>query len=352
MISIRLLVVFLGIATALCCRAEDDFAYRLQAFDQIGVTVYQEEDLTTETTLTKTGEASFKFIGSINLSGLTLGQAKEAITEAYLDGWLVSPEVTVTLIKARQERVTVIGAVNAPGEIEIPQDSPLDLVTAIAGAGGLAKFADGDGIRLNRNDLTTTYSFGKLQEPGAGQILLQNGDRIDVPMNRFANTSVTIVGEIENADTFPFPLSGRLDLGTLIGKAGGLSEAADLKRATIKRGTKLMRINTGGTTLLAPGDVVTIPASLYVGKSVTVVGEVNRPGPIAFSLDGRMSILNAIGRAGGYKRLGNEEKVKITRTTKEGKQTYTLNLRKMADGEVPLFYLSPGDVISVPTRRI
>jgi len=113
-----------------------------------------------------------------------------------------------------------------------------------------------------------------------------------------------------------------------------------------------MRTNPKGPTMLQPGDVVTIPASPYVGKFITVVGQVNRPGQIDFSLTGKMSILNAVGKAGGYRRLGNEEKVKVTRDTASGKRTYILNLKKMSEGREDLFYLSPGDVVSIPARRI
>jgi len=117
--------------------------------------------------------------------------------------------VTLTLIRSREERVTVIGAVNQPGEIKIPYDSPLDLVTAIAAAGGPADFADVTKISLKRGNETESYSLNELQTQGAQQVLLKNGDRINVGLNRFSNTSITIIGQIEKASTYPFPKSGR-----------------------------------------------------------------------------------------------------------------------------------------------
>ena len=112
-----------------------------------------------------------------------------------------------------------------------------------------------------------------------------------------------------------------------------------------------MRTNPHGATSLAPGDIITIPPSRFVGKSVTVVGQVNKPGRIAFALNGQMSILNTIGQAGGYRRLANEEKVKVTRSAGGRKEVFSLNLKKMSRGEIAQFYLMPGDVISIPERR-
>ncbi len=352
MTSIRLLVAFLGLAFSAVFASAEATAYRLQPLDEIGITVYQEEeDLDKKTVITQAGEAAFTFIGSVKLAGLTLEEAELKITEAYLDGWLVSPEVTLTLIKARQGRVTVIGAVNNPGEVNIPSDSLLDLVTAIAASGGFSEFANTKEIRLSRGDATRSFVFSKLQDAGNGPVILQNGDRIDVPVNRFANTTVTIIGEISKANAYPFPLSGILDLKTLIGTAGGVTREADLGRTTIKRGAKVMAINPNGATSLAPGDIVTVPPSRFVGKTVTIVGQVNKPGPVAFALNGKMSILNAIGHAGGYRRLANEEKVTVTRRSGERKDVYSLNLKKMSRGDVAVFYLVPSDVISVPERR-
>ena len=54
-------------------------AYVLRPNDVVELSVYEEPDLTKIATILKTGEASFPLIGSVNLEGLSLGEAAEKI---------------------------------------------------------------------------------------------------------------------------------------------------------------------------------------------------------------------------------------------------------------------------------
>jgi polysaccharide export outer membrane protein len=93
--------------------------------------------------------------------------------------------------------------------------------------------------------------------------------------------------------------------------------------------------------------VVTVEASSF---PVYVSGAVLRPGKILS--DHPMTALEAIMEAGGFDETrANEKKVQIIRNNKGHMEHYTLNLKRVIDGEdnTP-FYLKPADIVHVPER--
>ena len=100
-----------------------------------------------------------------------------------------------------------------------------------------------------------------------------------------------------------FPISGKLSLDVLVASRGGLTEIADAARLTIKRDGEIFSGGLGKQIFLAPGDLVTIPPSRFAGKTVAISGKVAREGEVPFPLDGRLDLLGAITRAGGFDRL-------------------------------------------------
>ena len=63
--------------------------YRLNAGDQIRMSVFQESNLLTEVQLIQGGEASFPLNGPVNLAGQTLREAESAVTALYNADYLV-----------------------------------------------------------------------------------------------------------------------------------------------------------------------------------------------------------------------------------------------------------------------
>jgi polysaccharide export outer membrane protein len=90
-----------------------------------------------------------------------------------------------------------------------------------------------------------------------------------------------------------------------------------------------------------------------VGTRVYVTGEVNTPGEIV--VNGQISALQAISRAGGYK-LGAQKglSVLLRRDSANKPVLYSVNLESAADGRQPNedVLLQPYDIIYVPRDRI
>ena len=111
--------------------------YALGVGDKIGITVFGEEDLSMEVTLSDAGTFSYPFLGEIPVLGLTIGSLGQRITDGLLDGYLISPNVSITVIEYRP--FYIYGEVKDPGSY--PYQPGLTLQRAVALASGFTERA-------------------------------------------------------------------------------------------------------------------------------------------------------------------------------------------------------------------
>ncbi len=78
----------------------------------------------------------------------------------------------------------------------------------------------------------------------------------------------------------------------------------------------------------------------------TVIGEVRAPGSY-INYNNYLTVLEAIGRAGGVGDYGRRDKVLVVRPTEKGTKTYNLNLQDKNLLASEAYFLLPNDVIIV-----
>jgi polysaccharide export outer membrane protein len=154
--------------------------------DSVEIRVFREDELTTAGQLSADGTISMPLIGSVKLVGLTTDQAAATITARLKDGYLVRPQVSVSIEARVRRTVTVLGQAQSPGVFELPADRPLTVVEAIGMAGGATRIANvkkislkrrgGQVQQLNLKDIT----FGKATDP-----TLRDGDVLSIPESLF-----------------------------------------------------------------------------------------------------------------------------------------------------------------------
>ena len=71
-----------------------------------------------------------------------------------------------------------------------------------------------------------------------------------------------------------------------------------------------------------------------------------RPGPVP--IKGKLSVLEALAVAGGFKDFANTKNITIRRPTASGVQIIRFNYRDAVKGEGKPLYLQPGDLVIVP----
>jgi polysaccharide biosynthesis/export protein VpsN len=159
--SLRTLVVLGACALVVACGPEtaavrspgavvapDLSAYRLGIGDKVRIDVFNEPDLSLEATVDPTGRISYPLLGSIDALRKTARQLQDEITTGLAGGYLVSPDVRVTVVHYRSFYVT--GQVQRAGAY--PYVVGLTVEKAIALAGGMTNLASSRKIYLLHED--------------------------------------------------------------------------------------------------------------------------------------------------------------------------------------------------------
>lgn len=127
-----------------------DANYRLSANDLLDFRVFQEPELDGVIRVSGDGTAIFPLIGAVNVVGKTVTAATEEIKARYRDGYLVYPQVSLTVRTYAQKLFTVLGQVQKPGSYDMKGSDEITLLQAIGMAGGYTKIANPGRVTVKR----------------------------------------------------------------------------------------------------------------------------------------------------------------------------------------------------------
>lgn len=145
--------LWMGVLTqAFAQSAAEPSDYKLTANDLLDFRVFQEPELDAVIRLSGDGTASFPLVGNVLIGGKTIGEAVEILRARYKDGYLVSPQVSLTVRTYSKQRFTVLGQVQKPGAYEMQGTEAVSLLQAIGLAGGYTRIADPANITVKRRE--------------------------------------------------------------------------------------------------------------------------------------------------------------------------------------------------------
>ncbi len=124
--------------------------YILRPGDVVSIKVYQEDDLTSTSRISKDGAITMPLLGSVKVVNRSLQQATLMIQEQLGKRFLVNPQVTMNVSEFAKRRFTVLGQVQKPGTYDMPPDDAVSLLQAIATAGGYTRIANSHKIIVQR----------------------------------------------------------------------------------------------------------------------------------------------------------------------------------------------------------
>ena len=261
--------------------------YVLGPDDQIAIRALEGLDLGDKPVLIGTnGNITLPLIGRVKAAGLTVEQL-EAELASRLKAYVQDPQISVTVTEFRSQPVSVFGAVTTPGVVQLRGRKTLYEVLSMAGG--------------PRETAGSTVSIVRLQENG------------------------------------PIPLPGATPDPT------GRYSTAELDMQQILDGR-----NPAANIEIKPHDVISV--SQGNGRTVYVVGDVQRSG--AFNLGGQrtISVLSALSMAGGLGHTAKPEQAKIFRPVDgQNHQEIAVNIRQILTGKSEDIALRPDDVLVVPT---
>ena len=228
-------------------------------------------------------------------------------------------------------------------KLAVYEHDDLSLTVRVSGEGAITVPLIGDvkvkGLTLNQvaEKITTLLADGYIVNP-----------QVSIFIHEFKSNKATILGQINRPGLYE--LRQFTTLLELISQAGGLTAEAG-KTAIIKR--KSTQTDTGKEKvisidlkdLIERGDEsrniqIIGGDSIYITTTEVyyVTGEVKKPDE--FNLDGEITVIQAITKAGGFTNTAAPSKIKIIRKTDSGKKVLT---RVSMDEPV-----LPDDVIVVP----
>jgi polysaccharide export outer membrane protein len=118
-------------------------------------------------------------------------------------------------------------------------------------------------------------------------------------------------------------------------------------------------IDANGTTPLKLRDTIATALKEYMNNPVVtvivveataatayVMGEVNQSG--AVTLQGPLTVLQALALAGGLKDFADAKNIRVLRRTASGTQAIPFNYKEAVKGNAAPVYLQPGDTVVVP----
>lgn len=93
---------------------------------------------------------------------------------------------------------------------------------------------------------------------------------------------------------------------------------------------------------------VSLTVRAYAKKLFTILGQVQKPGSYDMQGSNSITLLQAIGMAGGYTKIADPGNVTVKRQEGGGERVMKFNAKRMARGvDDTTFFIKPGDVISV-----
>jgi len=151
-------------------------APKLQPGDKIRINVYGEDKLSGDYEVDQSGQISLPLAGTIEALGLTQAELEQALAKKFRSEYLKNPKVTVTI--STLQPFYMIGEVGKPGEY--PYKSGLNVLTALAIAGGPTYRASRSTVQIQRRGETTMRDY-----PISASVPIMPGDVIRVPERYF-----------------------------------------------------------------------------------------------------------------------------------------------------------------------
>lgn len=312
-------------------------AYTLGPNDKIHIQVFDNSDLTQDVTIPVTGRFEFPFIGTVEAAGKTTTELEEELKKRLADGYLINPQVRVTIIEYQSKKVHVMGAVKRPGTYVLKSDMTLlELITEVQGPTELASGQINimrerkapPGEKPGHEILTVNYR-SLIEGNIEGNIYLQGGDYIIFESRLDSKENINITGAVKKPGIYPLTRNMTI-LEAIVAAEGLLPDAGDRVNVIRSRGKgekphegnpdpanttpdlsfELAKVMAGEVDFkLNNGDTIIVPRNQELDYRFFVLGEVKSPKDYPWKKG--ITVLNAISMAGGLTDYGTTKNIEV-----------------------------------------
>ncbi len=286
----RPLQVLVGLCTfvtlllaGLAGSARADEEYVLGPDDVLGVSVWENPQLSRTVVVRVNGTISFPPLGDVMAAGKTTTTLARDLEREIYNNLRRTAQVTISVVAFNSQKVFLAGEVASPGRYSFEKIP--EIMDLLAQAGGLGPTADLSGVRIVRRDgdaqRTIPVDISRAVETGdlRGLPGLQRDDLIIVPGGAGAvgggvggglgAGSAYVMGAVGASG--PIGVSSNMTLFQALAVAGGLSPVANWNEIEVlaadqSGGTFLMRVDLErelqsgrGGPEIRPGDSIHVP---------------------------------------------------------------------------------------------
>ncbi|MDC3077465.1 SLBB domain-containing protein [Flavobacteriales bacterium] len=327
--------------------------YILGPGDKLFIDIFGESEAYYQVEISPEGNALLENIGPVNITGLSLDQAKNRLKNRLksvyngISNGKTSINISVGIPRAI--RINIAGEVQLPGTYNFSAFNTL--YNALYVAGGITENASLRDIRLYRNNkLISTVDVYDFLTSGdmTNNVRLENNDLILVGTYK---NRVTIKGNVITPGRFESKKGESLK--NLIDYAGGFKENAYTKSVKITRifndKLKIVDVNSDQFEFFTPvnGDVIEVDQIVMKYENrLLIKGSVYKPG--VFSFQDGMTVKDLINKAEGLKPDTYFERAYITRTNPDySTTTIPFNLTSQVNESENPIALQQDDVVLI-----
>ena len=326
----------------------------------------------------KKGQINLPELGKVLVAGKTLQRAENEL-KLQLSGIYKGLDQFFIEIISKDLLITVLGYVNTPSQVSIPEEGNIQMV--ISEAGGLKPGAQLNKLQIRRGKEILYFDYKSYLDTGDLSVLpnLQSGDTVFVPVSPLLGNvqidfdaqtlsasgdaegnekAVTLIGELHSPGSFSYKedmniidalmraegVTRYADVTKIRIIVNGEPEIFDLKQYLDSGEETLLPDIKGGTTIYVPIMVEDVNTT---ARTVYIMGEVKEPGPYESTEDA--NFLDILANAGGPTRYAESRQIRILK--KSGESIY-FDLQAYSDGllDIGIPEIEPGDVIFVPEK--
>lgn len=345
-----------------------DRKHHLGPGDVVEIVVENYPDLSRIVRLFTDGTFDYPSIGSVQSAGLTVGELRERMVEAFkkelrrpvvyvnVREIYVPPTPTMVIPK-----ITALGAVSRKGEMELLEPRPLRVVLALLGPlenadlskirvrypDGSARTADFTDFSLKGPEAVKEHDFEI--KGGEEIILLEKPIPLKIDPIRF-----TVLGAVAKPGTFQ--VESAVSILEILDRAGGPQPGAELEKVEVSgpghKNTHFVDVekyvsgDTSANYMSQADDVIVVKSKPH---RILLVGDVAKKGWMAIGEN--VTLLQVYLDSGAAS--GDYEKTQVIRRGKDGKAVYTtVNIRDIEKQKKPDFKILPDDVVFIPHKKV
>lgn len=293
----------------------DDDSYRVGPGDLIDVRVFGHPELGRETRISNQGTIRLPFLDEIQIACMTENQIAKLIVEKFKK-YLRDPQIDVFVKEYKSQPVAVIGSVATPGRFQLQRRVRLLELLTFSGGPNLNSGGIVHVIRGSAPDFCE----------------MQNGDGVTV--------AVSGVVPVEKSS----PVATTTEKGITL-HFDPLVQSAQDQGVLMSYNIKDVLLGLPESNpYIRPGDIISVPET----DQVFITGQIVKPGPI--SMRTQMTLLQALGMAGGFMPEAARHRVRVIRQDPSTKirEEFLFNVDHIRQKKAEDIVLQPNDVVDVP----